>query len=109
MAEHLITHFVDGSDVEIAYDFYDRRIEMTAYDEKTRRRYCLSFGRCTHIDVVYTEEGDINNLTEGVMELVASPPGVRTFTIGFADESVVTISCREFTMIPIEGTGWSFE
>lgn len=103
----LTTHFVDGSDVEFAYSFYRRRVEVSAYDEKTRRRYRLSFDSCTRLDVAYSqdvEDGfrDLSNLTEGISELTGEEPGLRGFEIGFADGTVVKIWCKQFSMVEVD-------
>jgi hypothetical protein len=105
VASTLTTHFVDGSDVDVTFVFDERRIEMSAFDEKTRKRYHLTFADCTFIKVAYSDEdkewADLNNLTEGVQELETLVQGVRRFQIGFADESLVEIHCRNFSMEPL--------
>jgi hypothetical protein len=98
----LLTHFVDGSDVEVRIDFYAKVVEVSAYDEETRRRYILMFADCTSITVTYADEEDpmLNHLTEGIHELQSTTPGLRLFHILFADESMLEIGCKRFTMRP---------
>lgn len=108
MSSSLLAHFVDGSDVEVKCSFDERRIEISAYDEKTRHRYVLEFDQCIEIQVAYTEDDDLNNFTEGVIELTNETAAVRQFQIGFADGSVLGIRCRRFSMMQVEGKGWSW-
>jgi len=102
-ASALSTHFVDGSDVDVSIDFYEKVVEVSAYDEKTRERYSLTFADCTSITVTYSDEEDpiLNHLTEGIHELGSTIPGVRNFQIHFADESVLAVSCKRFSMRPV--------
>ncbi len=105
MADTLLAHFVDGSDAEISITFNRKCVEMTALDEKTHQWYHLTFTNCTRISAIYSDEeekwADLNNLTDGVSELQTTEKGVRRFEIGFADESVLQIECRNFTMEPV--------
>ncbi len=107
MSQRLVTHFVDGSGVDLAIDVAERRVEMSAFDEATRQRYVLTFARCLAISPTYKEwadgEGDRYNLTEGVAELPSSANSERRFRIGFVDESVLEVVCREFAMVPVTG------
>lgn len=112
MTSELRAHFTDGSDVEVRITFDERRVEVCADDEVTQTRYRLLFEECTKIGISYMftddEFGDPNNLTEGIQELPAETEGVRSFRVGFVDESVLRISCRRFSMAALEGRGWSF-
>ena len=102
--DELVTHFVDGSDVQLTFSLDERRIELTAYDEAMHGRYRLVFSRCVRVYIEYGEDEDVldlNNLTEGVSELDTPRPGLRAFRIGFADDSEMEIWCREFAMSPL--------
>jgi hypothetical protein len=105
MSDTLSANFVDGSDVEISTNLERRRVEVTAYDEKTRQKYQLTFADCTLIMLTYSDVEqdwvDINNLTDGIEEVANGNPGIRVFRVGFVDESVLEIHCRSFSMTPI--------
>lgn len=106
MSSELITHFVDGSDVELQVWVDARLIEMSVRDERTLGKYRLRFARCVRMDISYADDEEdfsaLNDLTEGVHEEESGQPGVRHFTIGFADGSIMEIACRDFSMDPIE-------
>jgi len=106
----LIAHLVDGSGVELAIDFEERRVEISAFDEAMQQRYRLTFVRCLSINALFKEwsdgEGDRYNLTDGITELPSTSEGGRRFRIGFVDESVLDIACRKFSMIAIPGDAY---
>lgn len=105
MTDVLVANFVDGSDVEVTYEFYRRRIIVIAFDEVMRAKYQLTFGECTLVSVTYSDGPDdlrdLSNLTEGIKEFGRQSGGARRFEVGFADDSVMEIHCREFSMVPV--------
>ena len=105
MTDALVANFVDGSDAETSIFFDQKRVKVTAFDEKTSQWYHLTFRGCVKINITYSdvedEWADLNNLTEGIRELKTLEEGFRRFEIGFVDESIIQIDCREFSMEPI--------
>lgn len=103
MTDTLTVHFVDGSDAEVNIVLDEKRVEFSAFDEKTRKRYRLVFAECTLVRITYSdiepEWADLNDLTEGIQELERLSNGVRRFQIGFDDESLLEIHCKNFSMM----------
>jgi len=100
MTDKLITNFVDASEVQIEMNLEEKRIELEAYDEKTRSKYHLKFINCTTIKINYSndEDPDLYNLTDGIIESETTSENVRNFEINFSDESVIKIGCRYFSI-----------
>lgn len=102
MKSELIVSFVDGSDVEINMSLEDKYITFVAFDEKSRKKYRLTFSDCISINMQYSieDEPDLNNLTDGIQEIRTEDKS-RLFKIGFADESNLEIRCNLFELIEL--------
>jgi len=100
MKEQLPASFVDGSDVKLKVLLEEKDVILTAYDEKTGKKYRLIFSDCGHIEFTYGDDSDIDlyNLTDGIAEEESLQDGTRCFTVGFADESKLKIQCQNLTV-----------
>jgi hypothetical protein len=105
--------FVDGSNVDVRCIADERRVELEVDDDDERQRYLLTFLNCSRIEFRFSEiddpeESDLWNLTEGVYEQSSEEAGVRSFIVGFTDDSELRISCEEFNISTIEGYGAAY-
>ena len=55
MTDALTVPFVDGSDAETNITLDERRVEFSAFDEKTGQRYRLIFSDCTLVKITCSD------------------------------------------------------